>query len=386
MYWMRNYKALLFCVLLFAISNCIEPYAVRELTTDYNYLVVQGVLINGSAPSSIQLSRTTTLKNTEQKEVIEANASVQLEEENGSTHPFTGNGMGLYTLPPINLNHSKKYRLHIQTSNKKEYTSDFVEFRESPEIDQLKWIEQPDGIQVFISTSDQSNKTKYYLWTFEETWKYTAKYYSNYVFDNGVVTPRQFSDELYYCYKSIRSPNLYVYSTQALSEDVVNNYPLFFIPKKSQKLVYAYSLEVSQIAITKKAYEYWSTLLKNNEHVGSLFDALPAQDIGNLHCVDNPGEPVLGYFSISSITHKRIFIDRQEITGPNSLYDSSGYETCTKEYIPLNQLSSKMQGKLIVENKFGDVSQQLEGYIVSTQDCIDCRLHGGTLSQPDFWK
>jgi len=384
MHWYKPCKIFLFATLLLAVSSCIEPYGVPALLTDYNYLVVQGFLIDETDSTIIKLSRTTTLKN-ESKETAELNAQVYIEEEEGNTYVLTENGEGIYSLPPLKFNAAKRYRLHIRTRDTKEYASDFVALRQSPEINQVTWKEEDHGIRFYINIRDPENKTWYYLWTFKETWKYSSAFRSPYIYENGEVKSRGNSEELFFCWRTLPSPNIYINSTQTLSQDVVSNYPLYFISNDSRKLYYGYSLLIQQYAITKGAYEYWTTLLKNNERVGSLFDALPSQDLGNLHCLSNPAEPVLGYFSASSITRKRVMIDRQEITGPSTSYQPTGYEYCGEEFIPLDQLSLLLGNKLIIEKKYDDVTQQLTGYLVTTSDCADCRAHGGTLTKPDYW-
>ena len=41
--------------------------------------------------------------------------------------------------------------------------------------------------------------------------------------------------------------------------------------------------------------------------IGTIFDAQPTQVNSNIHCIDNPSEPVLGYLCASSTTKKKNF-------------------------------------------------------------------------------
>jgi hypothetical protein len=141
-----------------------------------------------------------------------------------------------------------------------------------------------------------------------------------------------------------------------------------------------YSILVRQFSLTQQAYEYLQNLKRVSEQIGTLFDAQPSQLTGNIHCVSNDDEPVLGFITACNMDSKRIYIGNDQVapwvfgytcqkikvsTNPDSLelYFTAG------DYIPL------------------DFAQPLNPTPIwaSKRDCADCRVQGGTTTKPDFW-
>jgi hypothetical protein len=56
---------------------------------------------------------------------------------------------------------------------------------------------------------------------------------------------------------------------------------------------------VSQYSITSSCFEYWSKLKTVANPTGSFIDVPPAAVLGNIYNVDDPDEPVLGYFEVA---------------------------------------------------------------------------------------
>jgi hypothetical protein len=100
----------------------------------------------------------------------------------------------------------------------------------------------------------------------------------------------------------------------------------------------------------------------------------------------DPSVPVIGYFTASSQVSKRVFLTRQQINGPSTLYDETGYEDCKSELILLADMSEEnLTGKLIVDRYDDVITQEFLGYIVLSENCLDCRKRGGVNIKPEFW-
>ncbi len=57
----------------------------------------------------------------------------------------------------------------------------------------------------------------------------------------------------------------------------------------------------------------------NTENVGSIFGSQPNEITGNIHCVSNSSEPVIGYIGAGRSQHERIFISNSDMpSGWNS--------------------------------------------------------------------
>jgi hypothetical protein len=135
--------------------------------------------------------------------------------------------------------------------------------------------------------------------------------------------------------------------------------------------------------LTQEAYQYWVATIKNSENMGSLYAPIPSRVIGNIYSVSNPNEPVIGYFSASSIESNRVSLTRDDVPAP-ATYDPDGYENCGDSFVPVGS-ESTLSAVLIVDKRYDIVTQKLQGYIVSNRDCIDCREKGGTTTRPPYW-
>lgn len=187
-------------------------------------------------------------------------------------------------------------------------------------------------------------------------------------------------DSLFRCWQSYTSSHIIIGSSAKLSQDIIHLYPLIFIPDDSWKLQSKYSVVVKQRALSKGAYEYLENLKKNSEQLGSIFDPQPSTNIGNIHCVNDPQEIVLGYIYSSSSVEKRIFIQRFQI-------GNWRYRFSCQEISVLNNIDSLKDAFLN-----GNIPTQEEGangpvvsrYKGASSSCVDCRLRG-TSERPDFW-
>ena len=104
---------------------------------------------------------------------------------------------------------------------------------------------------------------------------------------------------------------------------------------------------------------------------------IPAAISSNVYCLDNPDEKVLGYFSVSANTSKRIFIKDNFHHLANLYTDDSciGDTIWGDTYIPY--LDSTVW--VIKDNS------PIYKVITYTPWCADCTTRG-TTHEPSFWK
>ncbi|MBS1599916.1 MAG: DUF4249 domain-containing protein [Bacteroidetes bacterium] len=374
-----RFRFSLYKILIVAISSvfafgCKEVYTPPQSNTNPNYLVVDGVLTSGDS-TKIKLSRTRNL-NDSVLNSPEGGATVVVIGEGSDSYPLSEEEIGTYSIGLLSLNAGEKYKLDITTSDGKHYESDQIITKQTPPIDSLNWTINDNGVQVFVNTHDQSNGTLYYRWQYEETWEYHAAFDSYYTYTGGMLVPRNPNDHVYTCWHDRSSTELVLASSAGLSADVIYRNPVVFIPKGSEKISVEYSVLVKQYALTKEAYEYWESLKKSTELTGGLFDPLPAQLIGNIHCTTNPDEKALGYIAASSITKQRIFIKYLEVEPwPPPPQD------CPEVIVPPDSVDYYF-GKHLLSPV---ANHGLTDFSGSFASCVDCTLNGGTLVKPSFW-
>ena len=79
------------------------------------------------------------------------------------------------------------------------------------------------------------------------------------------------------------------------------------------RFVWNYCFHIRQYSISEREYKYWDKIKELSFIEGSLFDPPPGRIIGNLYNVDNPNEYIAGYFSVASVSYKRIFLNRFDL-------------------------------------------------------------------------
>ena len=172
-----------------------------------------------------------------------------------------------------------------------------------------------EGVRIYLD-SEGGSGNKYYRWDFEETWKFKVPNPKKYDYVNEtIIVP--VPDIKEYCYKMSKSNDILIYSAFEGFTDQVKGQPVFFIdPKKSDRLLLEYSITCETVFhISSKEYEFWYNMKQINEKGGDIFALQPFPVVSNVHNVSNRAERVLGYFQVSAVKAKRIFIPFSAVVG-----------------------------------------------------------------------
>lgn len=385
-------KFLLIAMLVAALAGCKERYDAPLRATATGYLVIEGVINSGSGSTELILSRSTSLS--DRSIQLEKGANVTVVGLDNSIRTLQETSPGHYTATNLSLAASQKYKLSIVTNSGKKYASDYVPVKNNPPIDSVNWRKENDGIQLYVNTHDPADTTRYYQWSYTETWEYHSAYPAvlKYVvrqvrgkdiYSVGYLdsTTYNYVPKMYFCWKTQPSTNINLGSTAKLAKDVVQ-LPLIFIEPASWKVSVLYSVNVRQYVLSKEGYAFMETMKKNTEQTGSIFDPQPSQLNSNIHCLDNPAEPVIGYVSICPIQEKRIFIDRGAIGD----WGFNVYDQCNQVKIPNISDSITQLGLGLLPSYAFEVSPRgdIVSFYASDPICVDCQLRGSSV-KPSFW-
>lgn len=399
---MRSYfrYKLLAIWLLIGLAGCVDPYLPDVPAAKQNYLVING-FINSQGSTTIQLTRSLQL-NATSPPPAEAHAAVAIVAASGQRFALTESPVGTYTSANLNLNPTLTYKLSIVTAAGRGYETDFLPVKTTPAIDKVEWRYENNGVQLYADAHDAARATTYYRWQYEETWQFTSAYESLYRYNpvTKLVEPRL--DDIYHCWRNVIATNVLQASTARLTQDVVTDFPLVFIPANSDKLRVKYSILVKLVAQTKDEFDYWETLRKNTESLGTINDPLPSQITGNVHCLSDASEPVLGFVGIHSVSEQRIFIAHNDVPQLQNVTSLTGYESChftieEDRCPPYAPVRSPPGVTYAFDNPYniicnyrcdsGSGCTYLNActYIGAQAECVDCRLRG-TNVRPSFWK
>src|SRR5690349_11036213 len=137
-------KWTLFLLLAIPGIKCREKFNLLHETPANGFLVVEG-FINFGGESIINLSRTSSLA--QKKIIYEKDALVQIEGEDNSVFILPDRDSGRYMANQLPLELSTRYRVRIETTNDREYLSEYTNLISTPPIDSLAW-QRTDGVQI----------------------------------------------------------------------------------------------------------------------------------------------------------------------------------------------------------------------------------------------
>src|SRR5215216_5468803 len=198
------------------LIQCKEPFDPELPITPQGYLVVDGY-INAQGVTQIKLSRTTPL---DQKKTLkpELNATLQIQGEDNSSFSFITSVNGTYSSSSNMLNPATRYRIRIRTKDNKEYLSEYASVKITPAMDSISWTKENDGVQVYVTTHDDQNKSIYYRWEYDETWEIHSAFNANYKYENKKIVLRGSNEpNIYYCWKYDTLRNIILQSSERLA-------------------------------------------------------------------------------------------------------------------------------------------------------------------------
>jgi hypothetical protein len=282
-------------MLSIAFSACKEPFVPFKDPNTLKLLVVDGFIDTGGGETTIRLTQTVDMRGPLTYRP-EPDALVKIEGEDGTSiiAKTDLNGFGKFA---TTLNdQTQRYKLSITTQSGKKYTTDFLENKKSPKIDTIDYKKEDCRLRVVLSTKDKINNTRYYRWTFTGGFEGGDENISGVGCDLG-----QFSKEIL------------VASSANLAVDNIHEFPIAFANRNCFKIRAAFKINVVQYALTEGGYNYLLSMKKNTEKTGGIFDPLPSELSGNIQCISNPSEPVIGFLSCGTVSKKVFSVTKGKI-------------------------------------------------------------------------
>ena len=135
----------------------------------------------------------------------------------------------------------------------------------------------------------------------------------------------------------------------------------------------------NQYSVSEDEFGYWKRLQNISEDVGGLYDLIPSSITGNVFCVEDPAQRVLGYFSVSAKSSKRVFISENFAGMPDY------YANCATDTIP-DGTSIEGLGETVWVIIVHGWPFPPPYFTVLTRNkaCADCTVRGTNI-EPLFW-
>jgi hypothetical protein len=373
---MKISKIIILFLAATAIS-CISQFT-PEIVSQNDYLTVNGLVTDENRCYSIILGISHPLDETAAEKPA-VKASVYVRDDLGNSYYFREKSPGKYTSDSTVFTGQpeRSYVLSIEY-NGKQYISSLCALQAAPPIDSLGFEvidreinvsgEKEKVTRVNLSTLDREGRCHYFRWSFEETWEMHLPF--NYL-----------TQEKRYCWKTEVSHNILIANTEALSEDRITDLTLTTFNNSTDRGQFRYSMLVRQYAVSREEYEFWDKVRTMSENTGGLYDVTPVSVTGNIQCITDPAEIVLGYFSVSGVSHKRIFI-KDPLIVPD-LYTNK----CVEDIIRANNTLPGLGYSVFILSVYEDLPDRGMGLfwaITSDKGCTDCAYMGSNV-KPDYW-
>ncbi|MBW6500307.1 MAG: DUF4249 domain-containing protein [Bacteroidales bacterium] len=356
-------------ILLFA--GCTIEFK-PEIMEDKELLVVSGLITDQAVSNRVVLSRSTPIGNQIISNAL-TGALVTVTDENGVVTTLTETSPGIYSTDSTTFRGrvGGHYALNIFAEGGN-YETDFVEMKPVPQIGALYYEKVvitastdssriDEGCRIYLDSYDPTGKCLFFRWGFVETWEYHIPY--------PVVNSK--------CWATERSDRILIKNTSVYNQARISKYPVIFITNRTTRLQIKYSILVNQYSITETEYNFWEKVQSVNENVGGLYDMTPMAIPGNIRCTSRPEETVLGYFSVSAVAEKRLFVEDQFLGLPH-FYTYCVTDTLTG-FLPEEGLNSSYW---VVDDNGNEIPPW---WVITTyRECGDCVTDAERI-KPDYW-
>jgi hypothetical protein len=374
--WRKNILLLVLSALV--LSSCIEPFPPNLGNETVQKFVVFGQITDKEGYQIVSVSTTSTIKKPKYNPLSFCTVSITDNQENTFFLNEFEPGNYRVWIGQDYLYHGNSFRVNVTTPTGIQIISNFDEMPEGPDIDSIYYIRKdipttnPDkplqGIQFYLNLDGKNTNCHFYRWDIIETWEHHAVFPKSLYWNMKnvvIINPSDFSRM--YCWTTQDLQKIYTLSTENLSQNTFRMYKLHFVDNTTQRLTYCYSLLINQYTLSREAYTYWNNLRINSNEQGGLYEIQPLHVIGNLRCTSNPELEVLGFFSATSLSTKRIFV--RNVQNLDILYPNCHHG-------PAGRLDKSAPVYLMM------IDGEMEAL---EDDCVECDKHGGSTVKPDFW-
>jgi hypothetical protein len=370
----RKIIIIISAIVFLSAASCISQFT-PDIVTQDRYLTVDGLITDSDMRYQVKLTLSRPLEETA-PEAPAKGASVSVVDGGGHSWQFTETKPGIYMSDSTLFRGvaGETYTLLIAHDGK-QYESSPCLLRAAPPVDTLTHEiydreinaagDKETVVRVALHTVDPDGESHYFRWTFLETWEIR-------------LTFNLLSYEKRVCWTSEESHAILVATTEALSEDRISDFTMTVFNNETDRGQNRYSMLVNQYSISREEYEFWDNVKRVSESTGGLYDVIPAAVPGNVKCISDPAELVLGYFSVSGISNKRIFIK-------NPLYVPDLYiDKCTYESVPAGIYFPGLGLNAWAIHEYSIDDGPLRWIITLDEGCTDCGYFASKV-KPDYW-
>jgi len=380
---MKKMKSIMLAALALAAVSCVYPFS-AETEDGSGALVIEGDIYVGEL-TTVTLGYTSPINGVPHDPPF---GEVWVEDDAGTMYhgvrrnKYSERFKSQYDIDTRHADPGREYRLHVRM-NDRSYESEWAPVCPPPEIDSLSYLKVPEKETLNITLSMHSQKGSFFKWSYVEDWEYHSDYFASLKLENSigkgmVIVPMVYPENTYYCFKHAVSTEILTFSTEKQTDDRFVDLEFHKIPRTDDRLSYLYRIRVALEPLSKDAYTYWENIKANSDYSGSLFAPTPSEMVGNIRCVEDPGEFVFGFINVAQRAVKTLYLDALDVR----------YYKRSEPYVEGDEVASN-QWRQYIMMEYLPYSSLIPGDYSTTYwapaRCVDCRKRGGTKERPEDW-
>ncbi|MDH5366639.1 MAG: DUF4249 domain-containing protein [Cyclobacteriaceae bacterium] len=318
-------KAKLIFLFIVSTISCIERVNI-EIDAGSDLLVVEGGITNDNGPYELKLSLTTPYSTDPslfgQERLLHGAKVYVIDVDDNTYTPMEMVRDGYYYTPTSfkgKIGHS--YYVEI-TWNENVYESSIEQIKKVPDIDTIYYrqIEGTENLGLYADFQDGDLKNEFYLWRWEGYYQLLSR----------LPGPPDYPDTFdccNVCYVPLQNLEVNLLEDRLINGNKIKEHLIANIAINEPAGPTSLLINIEQLSISEKEFEFWSRVKEQNENEGGLFDPIPSRLTGNMKNVTKKDEYVLGYFSVAGIKKSRIKIERGKYSnelpyfGPPNTFD-----------------------------------------------------------------
>lgn len=339
-----NFNAKWFIIFILA-GACVERINFSIPPAQFQ-TVVEGMISDNPEPYTIKVSKSLNLDSDLPTLTAVENAAIKLFDDIGNVESFEEIMPGEYrTNGIIQGQVGRSYHIRIETDDGKIFESEPEKINPVGELEEIRYefeartIEKSYGkvaanvFNIYIDANAGDGDENYVRWKYKGTYKvvthpelhmvvsttYTP-YADPYPCSGYIIVPALGGGRLEkiaectccICWANHFESTPHLSDQQLISNSQFKNVKIAEVPITSATFYDKYLVEVEQMSLSRKVFEFFKLVRAQKEGASSLFQPPSGEIRGNVHSV-NSNEPVIGLFWATAIKKQSLFIERSEV-------------------------------------------------------------------------
>lgn len=389
----HKYLKIIALMAMCCAPSCVYPFEVDAPQTQKRLVIEGNILIGALTEVNLSYMMGLNTPDSEMKNDKPA-GKAWVESEDGKRYEAEeGNGSSSIVIDTRTAPAKGRYRLCVEDlGTSREYVTSWQEVNPPAEIDDLTYVWDENTMTLCLSA--HSEEGSYFRWAYVEDYKFHADRPKDFIFDyaeNKEVELEESDYSTYWCWSTNSSREVDLVATTDLEDNRLVAHKFHTFSRASMRLQTRYRMTIYLSCISADAYRYLDNLKITSDFTGDLFTPLPSDVNGNITCMEDPNEKVIGYVDVCQISTKEFYLDENayKLYAPGRSQPTS--------FIPIVEWNKNginpypLDLREFWDKGFAPVYEGADGegnsgVVWDYKRCTDCRLSGGVLESPEGWR